>query len=167
MISNETLIEHLRRDGGMTLRVYGPAMPAMFEVHPDTGFAVGSKNLSYSWQAIEDLGLRELVYACWLAWDKPQYMGLWVSNNRVHVDAVQIVETLPHALVQARVFEQKAIYSFAAKASLYLEQPVSKDDLLTFIRLVRLLEKAWSWDKNTDAETIALRDFANAVLARL
>lgn len=85
-------------------------------VERDNGFAVASHGFDMSiaeftsnWPtpALFDTGL--------------EFIGFWVNGGRVHIEAVQIVASIGHAVTLAKNFNQRAIYSFEAKACLYME----------------------------------------------
>jgi hypothetical protein len=101
-----TFTRDIYDDGGATYRAAD-----LTRVSPTRGYAVGIGSDSIAWPASES------VLSTMLAWAvdayRTDYVGTWVEDGRVYIDAVVIVASLESAMTIARRHGQLAIYDFA------------------------------------------------------
>jgi hypothetical protein len=115
------VLKAIKENGGVTIDV-----DTWKPVTPDKGFAVATEGENMGLETFEKvycktmLDLDRYVQAFRRKHGKPEYVGFWLDNGVVYIDAVLIVDSLISAISQARVHAQRAIYSFEAQTSLYI-----------------------------------------------
>jgi hypothetical protein len=112
-----TMYERSRANGGGTFRL--SANGRLTELRPAEGYAVG---LTGGWTGEADYdALLGALYDLERAGRLPGTFGTWMSEGRLYVDPVSIVDDLDSAIGVGMANGQEAIYSFGAERDIRLK----------------------------------------------
>ena len=115
------LYHHITAHGGGT---FSQNADGSFTIEqPESGYAVSLGKGTYASAYLGNPYSVDKVHDVFMATGAP-YVGAWheEGTDRIHLDPVVILPSLSAAVELGRALSQEAVYDFAAKSSVYLNE---------------------------------------------